>query len=354
MDLSRAWKVTACCIALAMLVMPLHAQNKEAENVKKKNEVLLKQIQAIAKDTTELKNRISENRKQLQQKQDTLQALRTRNEDLENALQTDALQAKVDSLERNNNTLKERYETLCKEEKSKSEELDGLNIDVKEMNIYSDIERRQLFEQNQALFSRRYSELNRQQVDDLVKNLTDFKNMEGYADYEKKMKFMQQNKTLYDECMAALNNKFDADKVQELRDRMLPLRQNIENKANGIYKLSPAQFNELDSIDIRLSRFNGGLRELQAIINKVNNDADILRMRAERKDRTAIGAAIAKYVDKEVNTRKKDWKNQNLVERYFNMVPYLEKAFKAYKKELSDEPFNTTGIEKEILTNETE
>ena len=78
MDLSRTWKVTACCIALAMLVMPLHAQDKEAENVKKKNEVLLKQIQAIAKDTTELKNRISENRKQLQQKQDTLSTTRCR------------------------------------------------------------------------------------------------------------------------------------------------------------------------------------------------------------------------------------------------------------------------------------
>lgn len=345
---SRSWSVIVFCVTLFLFVLPMHAQDKEAEDIKKKNETLKQQIKDLTEETTKLESLSAKNNKQMALMRDSLQTLKARN----NAQQIDVLQAQVDSLERDNKALKEQYEKLCKEEASKQKELSGLSVDIRGMDTYAKVERKQKYEQSQALFSQRYSDLDLKQVNDLVAHLTDYKDMDGYADYEKHVQFMQQNKTLYDECLTALSGKYDPVKVQELRDRLQPLRENKENKAKGIYKLTSAQFNELDSIDISLSRFQGGLNELQNLMKKVNDDAEISRLRKEGKDRTAIVAAIGKYVDKEATTKKKDWKNQSMVERYFNMVPYLDKAYKAYKSELSDKPFKTTKIEKEILAYE--
>ncbi len=354
LDWSRLQLLTICFI-LSFLTLPLNAQNnKEVEKAMNKNKTLKQQIEALENDTTTLYNQIVENRRQLQQKKEKVKTLRAQNDAANHlsAEQITALQTAVDSLEKRNNILKTQYDSISKEKEKKYAELDGLNIKVSEMDMYSDIQLKQQYEQNQTLFSKRYSELDGKQVNNLAAHTADYKKMEGFAEYEKQVRFMQQNKTLYDECVSALNNKYDAVKVQQLRDQLEPLRVNKENKAQGFYKLNTAQFNEIDSIDIRLSRYKGGIRELQTIMKKVNNDPEIAKLRKEGKNRSECVKAIGKYVEKEATTRKKDWKNQSVVERYFNMVPYLDKAYKAYKHQLNANPFKTTDIEKEILSYE--
>lgn len=344
-------RVMTLCFMLYMLAYPMYAQNsKEVEKAMKRNESLKQQIQTLSDDNTSLLNKLNENKKLLQQRKNRLQELKIQNERTNiSPEQINEMQNKVDSLEKDNNTLKTQYDSLKKVMEKKAAELYGLNLQVSEMGVYSDIETKQQYEQNQALFSKRFSELDNQQVNNLVAHLADFQKMDGYAEFEKKVKFMQQNKKLYDECISALNNKYDAVKVQQLRDQLLPLRENKENKEKGFYKLNTAQFNEIDSTDIRLSRFKGGMGELQDIMKKVNNDPEINRLRTEGKNRNACVEAMMKFVGNEPTERKKEWKNQSVVERYFNMVPYLDKAYKTYKKELSDKPFQTTDIEKEIL-----
>ena len=344
-------RVMTLCFMLSMLAYPMYAQNsKEVEKAMKRNESLKQQIKTLSDDNTSLLNKLNENKKLLQQRKNRLQELKIQNERTNiSPEQINEMQNKVDSLEKDNNTLKTQYDSLKKVMEKKAAELYGLNLQVSEMGVYSDIETKQQYEQNQALFSKRFSELDNQQVNNLVAHLADFQKMDGYAEFEKKVKFMQQNKKLYDECISALNNKYDAVKVQQLRDQLLPLRENKENKEKGFYKLNTAQFNEIDSTDIRLSRFKGGMGELQDIMKKVNNDPEINRLRTEGKNRNACVEAMMKFVGNEPTARKKEWKNQSVVERYFNMVPYLDKAYKTYKKELSDKPFQTTDIEKEIL-----
>ena len=338
-------RVVTLLFMLSLLALPIYAQNnKEVEKAKNRNETLKQQIKALVDENTSLQNRIEENKKQLQQKQNYLQDLKAQNEATNiSPEQINALQNKVDSLERDNNSLK-------KVKVKKADELYGLHLQVSEMGVYSDIETKQRYEQNQTLFSKRYSELTPLQVNNVVRSLEDFKNMVGYAEYKKKVKFMERNRNLYEECIGALNSKYNDITVQQLRDQLLPLRENKENKEQGIFKLNTEQFNEMDSLDIKLSRFKGGLRELQTIIEKVNKDPEIAWLRSEGKNRQQCVEAMRKYLETEPAKPRKEWKNQNVVERYFNMVSYLSKAYQTYKRELSDNPFNTTNIEKEILS----
>ena len=345
-------RVVTLLFMLSLLALPIYAQNnKEVEKAKNRNETLKQQIKALVDENTSLQNRIEENKKQLQQKQNYLQDLKAQNEATNiSPEQINALQNKVDSLERDNNILKTQFDSLKKVKEKKADELYGLHLQVSEMGVYSDIETKQRYEQNQTLFSKRYSELNPLQVNNVVRSLEDFKNMVGYAEYKKKVKFMERNRNLYEECIGALNSKYNDITVQQLRDQLLPLRENKENKEQGIFKLNTEQFNEMDSLDIKLSRFKGGLRELQTIIEKVNKDPEIARLRSEGKNRQQCVEAMRKYLETEPAKPRKEWKNQNVVERYFNMVSYLSKAYQTYKRELSDNPFNTTNIEKEILS----
>ena len=184
-------RVVTLLFMLSLLALPIYAQNnKEVEKAKNRNETLKQQIKALVDENTSLQNRIEENKKQLQQKQNYLQDLKAQNEATNiSPEQINALQNKVDSLERDNNILKTQFDSLKKVKEKKADELYGLHLQVSEMGVYSDIETKQRYEQNQTLFSKRYSELTPLQVNNVVRSLEDFKNMVGYAEYKKKVKY---------------------------------------------------------------------------------------------------------------------------------------------------------------------
>ena len=110
--------------------------------------------------------------------------------------------------------------------------------------------------------------------------------------------------------------------------------------------MSEEQFKELDNLDIHLSRYKGGVREFKKIINRVNSDDRIIRFRAENKstDKQACWEVMKKYVEPGVGM-----KQDEIFERYFTVVPYLNNAFKRYWEELKNNPLSKTTIEAEIL-----
>ena len=348
--LARTWFMTAICLVLMVLALPTSAQtSKDVEKVAKKNEELRQKIKVLKDDTALLEQRITENKRRLQQRTDSLNSLKAQNETYSEE-QINALRQEVERLEAANTKLQAEHDGLSKVVKDKLSELEGLNIKMKDNRVYSDIQQKQQYDQNQILFSKRFSALGSEQVSDLVAHVADFQKMEGYAEYEKRVGWLKQTKDLYDECVEMLNSRYDGGRVQSLRDRLLPLRENKENKQKGIYKLNTEQYNEMDSLDIRLSRYAGGVRELQRAIESMWRDADVKRYMQEGKDRQALIKAMRKHLVDALEVRQKDWKNQSVKERYLNMLPYLNQLYKDYLHELNDNPFRTPNVEKEILS----
>ena len=96
----------------------------------------------------------------------------------------------------------------------------------------------------------------------------------------------------------------------------------------------------MDSIDISLSRYKDGVCALNGIINRVNQDKVVAAYRdsndssKKRECRDAINNAIESYVFT-VNGSK--YNLQEIKERYFAHIPYLNQAFEQYLKQLKTE-----------------
>ena len=146
---------------------------------------------------------------------------------------------------------------------------------------------------------------------------------------------------LYNDGMQALSAPYSQQKVKDLRARLKPL---ISDKKKT--KLNAAQFAKMDSLDICLSRFKGGVQRLQQLMDDINNDATVKQLRQEANDanRETCLNAIRPYIFPEEGSER-----DNINKRYFINIPYLITKLRDYWNELQNNPFDVpTKTEKEI------
>ena len=95
-------------------------------------------------------------------------------------------------------------------------------------------------------------------------------------------------------------------------------------------KMTREQFQEMDSMDIKLSRFFGGINKLKEIVKTVNsyrNQSDWDKIKAYRDE----VERSAKY------------------QRYFEEIPFLKELLNKYWKELEEDPLKVrTETEEKI------
>lgn len=92
------------------------------------------------------------------------------------------------------------------------------------------------------------------------------------------------------------------------------------------------QFQEMDSMDIKLSRFFGGINKLKEIVKTVN------------------GYRNQSDWDKAIDYREKVEKSAEC-QRYFEVIPFLKKLLEKYWKELEEDPLKTRTKAEEKLVN---
>lgn len=158
---------------------------------------------------------------------------------------------------------------------------------------------------------------------------------------EAKRKMMGQYWKLYEEGVKALQSNYNPQNIKRIRDQLKPL---IANKNNT--PLNAEQFTELDNLDICLSRFKNGVKELQNLMDCINNDATVKQLRQEGNDTncTACIEAIRKYILPEAGSE-----GERIQQRYFDRVPYLKDKLRDYWSELQADPYIVpTKTEKEI------
>ena len=205
------------------------------------------------------------------------------------------------------------------------------------MNIYADIKREKIYQDHLQLISGKFCTLSEGALARLRESVESYKDK---SSYKQKVEAVCRNKEIYDRCINALNAPFCKDTITSVRKKEVPMLNDYNNKS-AQNTLSDAQFKELDSLDISLSRYERGALELVKLIDKVNADAEVKKLR-EANDK-------AGYVEKVKSLVEENEANKAVYERYFNRLPYLTKLINDYLAEVeNDQTLQTTKSEQEI------
>lgn len=331
------------------LALPVRGQKALDETIQK-NVSLEKDIELLRKDSVRIKNGIKDillqidkdslKNKELNRSYNSLLSITSQDSVV-------ALNHYVDSLEKLHKSLQSTIISIKKDISKKSNELRNADSELQNMNVYSEIQKQQIYKSNKLYLNQRYSMMSSNKLAELSKNLDEFTSFEDFSDYQKRINAALSNKTLYDnawECVGAGKGYQNIDNLRSDINMLLEIKKDDISK--GTYKLTKEQFNEMDSLDIRLSRFNSGIKELKKIVENINTDDRIVQIRSERKLKRDCLELIKCYIIPEEGSEQ-----DKIYQRYFMMIPYLKKLLKDYWNELKKNPFDTPTKSEKIITN---
>ena len=257
------------------------------------------------------------------------------------------LNKEVISLDSINNAFLVQIKDIKREMSIKHKELANNQSVMSGMGAFSVVQREHKFEENLQYTKRRFSQIDLVKLQRLLDQSKEFSDMNKYDEYVKRLRFTISIMNIYNDGIKAINTPFNDDIIVAIRVKIITSTQiKNDNLKKGIFKLTSNQFSELDSLDIKLSRFKGGMKALKNIIVDINSDKKIASMRSDsnnRNNRTQLLNLIKPYIIPEAGTERKE-----KYERYFKMIPYLEKLLKQYWNEIKSNPFlvptKTEGI----------
>ena len=250
------------------------------------------------------------------------------------------LQAAVDKIEK----LKKEIESLKQISQDIDKSIDSLGVDINKVNKdlmmaedanktrgeYRKIELKEQERKQKEYLDIKikeyiplaYSQMNLDTLRALKQSLPEYSDQ--YESQISKLQATIANKTIYDEGVKCINEGgVSYDGIVVIRKQLIALLNNKD-------KLTPLHYTEIDTLDIKLSRMNNGIKALQGIVDAVNADSTIQACRkskgtASSHDYTARIEAL---------TTKKS--GSEVFERYFEKIPYLKNLLDAYRKELMD------------------
>lgn len=336
-------------ILFCFLALPVRGQKALDETIQK-NISLEKDLELLKKDSSSVKNEIKKLLIQIEKDSIKNNELEKLYNSLMASVSQDSiivLHQYVDSLDSRQKSLRVSIDSLKKVINNKNAEVRNADSELLDMNVYSEIQKQQLYKSNSLYLTKRYSIISIEELTELSKRVDDYKSFDGYEDYKMRLLAALNNKRVFDNAWNCVSIGSGYQDVVELRSSINTLLE-IKNDdfRKGIFKLSDEQYNEMDSLDIKLSRFNNGVKELKSIVARVNADEEIIQIRNARKSvlkRECI-TRMRQYVIPE-----KGSEGARVYERYFKMIPYLEKLLRDYWDELNANPFDTpTKTEKTI------
>lgn len=258
-----------------------------------------------------------------------------------------ALRASVDALQERHTALLQSVDSVNRDIAAKTAKLKQIDSEVGEMDVYSEIQMKQTYEDNLRYLGQKYSMMSEDVLAGMAGDMDRFRKLDGFAEYKERVDAARANKKAFERAWHSLNSGKDYLKTIEMRDAIIPLLKiEADNLQKGEFKLSEEQFNELDSIDISLSRYNSGIRELKKVVEQINSDEDISKLRGakEPQSKNELIRQINEYLLPEEGSDQ-----AKIHDRYFKMIPYLGHLLDLYGKELNSNPFVTPAVEKTII-----
>lgn len=244
------------------------------------------------------------------------------------------LRKTVDSLEQKHLSMEDSIQAFDVQIRKAKDTIQALEGEMEGMKVYSDRlnkeqkqqQMQELLAQNNDYLNLPFSKMSMERLKAMKDSLHEFGEQKGFAQYKEHLAFATKYKPAYDMAWGCVADGEKLDSIGWLRsiffEKLLssPLKD----------KMTREQFQEMDSMDIKLSRFFGGINKLKEIVKTVN------------------GYRNQSDWDKAIDYREKVEKSAEY-QRYFEVIPFLKELLKKYWEELEKDPLKTlTEAEKKI------
>lgn len=331
-----------------LAVQSATAQRKAWEDLAQETYKLESKISAIIGDTIELHQKmesISASRSCLEAETDSIDKQIKIISDSIDSDKLTLLDYEIDSLTKIENSLATRIQELTKSKAQQEENLETLKNDLSKMSVYSQIIKKRKYVQNKKTLQKKYSLISESELAEIESTTSDFSQMKNFEEYKSRVRKAVENKRLYEQGISALNSPFNDSIIENIRRNLWDILFGIEKDdlQKEEFKLSEEQYSEMNTLDIQLSRYENGIKALQSMVVKINEDENIIRFRENRTDRMSCLNRMKEILFAE------DEETVKIRNRYFNMIPYIESLLQRYWSELQQSPFDPpTEAESEI------
>lgn len=334
---------------LLFIVLPSFGQNYE--KVLREQQNLKEQIVKQEKDSINITKSLIAVKAVSERLKADIEALRKEQEMLERGLSDEVIAEKektVGGLKEEQVKLSKTLETLKSKQQAKTMQIADLKKHTSDLNVYKGDIAKLDYEKCKAMLKMPYSKLDVETLQGMMASADQFKLMPEFEDYKQRLAFTLKNKSLYDLGRSLITKKYNYDTVNGIAWKVRNLRTQKTDAAKKMFALSDEQKDDLFDLDRRTSRYTDGIIELQKIVININNDREVKRIRSEKKKKSDAASACKESMKKYLVPSETN-KLQYVIDYYFSMIPYLDKLFGQYKRELSENPLVKTKIEKEIL-----
>lgn len=338
-------------LTLSLLFIVLSSFGQNYEKVLREQQNLKEQIVKQEKDSIDITKSLIAVKTASDRLKADIEALRKEHGMLECGLSEEVIAEKektVGDLRKEQEKLSETLEALKSKQQAKITQIADLKKHTSDLNVYKGDIAKLDYEKCKAMLTMPYSQLDVETLQGMMASADQFKLMSDFEDYKQRLAFTLKNKSLYDLGRSLLTKKYNCDTIIDIAWKVRNLRTQKANAAKKMLAFSEVQKDDLYDLDLRISRYTGGIKELQKVVININKDRDVKRIRSE-KDKASDAASACKEAIKKYLVPSETNKLQYVIDRYFSMIPYLGELFAKYKHEMSENPLVETEIEKEIL-----
>ena len=321
-------------ILLCAIAIPANAQKNDWKELCEKNQQLEKDIKSLIADTTTLHQAIekfdAEQLRLNEQIESIAIQLKGVKGDVDNK-KVASIQYKVDYLKAVVKMLQDRKKDLESLNRQKENTLSNLKRNISGMGAFSAIKDEQMYSQYQEILLKPYSAITHDNLTEIESKMNSFSKLSDFTEFKVRFNTCKRNKELYDVAESLLLSTLDAEKIDDTRNKLYELLDIKKNDfRKGIVKLSDAQYSEIDTLDIKLSRYGDGIAVLQGIVKAVNDSQ--VRDQYKGNKVTCINVMRSIVISDVAEDKEKR-------QRYFDMIPSLNALYKNYWEELQTDPF---------------
>lgn len=325
---------------LFLLLLSSFAIPAKGQESEKTNQKLQTEIEALREDAASLQAQLIEWTTKVSASAKQLEVL-TRSVTMRDVRM---LRETVDSLEQKHLSMEDSIQAFDAQIRKAKGNVQALEGKLEGMKVYSDRlnkeqkqrQMQELLAQNNDYLNLRFSKMSMERLKAMKDSLHEFAGQKGFDPYKERLAFAINYKRARDKAWACVDRGEGLDSVARLRlDFFMPLRESVGLRA----KMTQEQFMEMDSLNVKLSRIAGGIRNLRDIVEITKGKIAKLP-ESESKGKECL--KVIRYYRDEVERSAK-------YQRYFEVIPFLRELLEEYWKDLEEDPLKTqTKAEEKI------
>lgn len=321
-------------ILLCVITIPANAQKDDWKELCEINQQLERDINSLIADTTTMHHAIEKFEAEQLRLNEQIESIAFQLNGLKGEVDKKnvaSIQYKVDSLKAVIMKLQDRKKDLESINHQKENTLSNLKRNISGMGAFSAIKDEQMYSKYQEILLKPYSAITHDNLTEIESKLNSFYKLPDFSEFKVRFNACKKNKELYDVAESLLLSTLDAEKIDDTRNKLYELLDIKKNDLRkGIVKLSEAQYSEIDTLDIKLSRYGDGIAVLQGIVKAVNDSQARNQYKCNKVSCINVMRSIV------ISDVAEDKEKR---QRYFDMIPSLNTLYKKYWEELQTDPF---------------